>query len=77
MTTDDTAIPHEGWAYPTASARKPHYFRTPDGPMLRSLCGRYGIFADLMPPGSITPDTGVTSPSDCAACSRKLEAGRA
>lgn len=62
----------EGWAFPTLAAKKPHFFRGPDR---RSLCGRYALI--FIPSGlQIAPDTGTTSPADCAACARKLEATR-
>lgn len=56
---------NEGWGYPTATARKPHYFR--DG---RSLCGKYGCFG--VP---LTPDNGRAQPDDCSACTKKLRGG--
>lgn len=69
MDTNDTV---EGWAFPTSTAKKPHYFR---GSERRSLCGKYALV--IAPPAEfITPDTGTTRPTDCAACARKLEAAR-
>lgn len=59
----DAEKPAEGWAYPTQTARKPHYFREH-----RSLCGKYGDFML-----TLTPDTGA-QPNDCTVCRRKLDA---
>jgi hypothetical protein len=64
----------EGWAYPTLTARKAHYFRGG-----RSLCRRYGLLAGVPvdPPSMSANESGVTvanafGPDDCAACSTKL-----
>jgi hypothetical protein len=63
----DTTV--EGWAFPTGSARKCHYFPT----TRRSLCGKYALF--VLPPGhQVSADTGSASPDDCAECRRRLEA---
>ncbi len=57
----------EGWAWPTATARKAHYFRE-----TRSLCGKYAYWA-----AEFDGDASAKSPDDCAACRRKLEASNA
>jgi hypothetical protein len=57
-------VPDQGWAHPTATARKFHYFA--DG---RSLCGRYGYW------GAFDPDEDPFrhSPDDCVECRRRFE----
>lgn len=57
MTTEK---PDEGWFGPRDS-RKFHYFRAG-----RSLCRKWGF------PGPLQPDTGKTTPDDCAECSKRL-----
>lgn len=71
-TTSPTDQHLEGWAFPTTTARKAHFFRGPDR---RSLCGRYAllIVARGQEP---TPDTGGRGPDDCKACADRLEATR-
>ena len=54
----------EGWGWP-ANAAKPHYFVAHE-----ALCRRWWFT------GPLTADTGTTSKSDCAPCSRKLAARR-
>lgn len=56
-----------GWAYPTTSARKAHYF--PEGE-IRSACGKYGRFLVEVH----TEDKDKVSSHDCAACTRAKNA---
>lgn len=60
----DPALP-SGWAWPTSSARKAHYFAEGD---VRSACGKYGRHAALQ----VVKDNGARSSSDCAPCARSL-----
>ena len=57
-----------GWAFPTRTARKAHYFPADTE---RSLCGNYARF--LLPDEAFEPDDRATS-SDCVGCRRKKSA---
>lgn len=62
MTTTDL-----GWAFPTLTARRRHYFRADE----RSLCGRYGLH--YRPAGDPTPNHPIPAEDECAACRRRLD----
>lgn len=63
-----TEVTDLGWAFPTTTARKCHYFRSER----RSLCGRYALY--FVPDGHfLAPDSGRAGPDDCTPCRRELD----
>ena len=64
----------EGWTDFHGQSRKFHFIPADDD---RALCGKWGLspfVSQAREQANLQPDTGASSPDDCKACRRKLEA---